>query len=152
MSEQINSLRQSLRQAAGTRRSAQSMPVSRVAVAASDGLLSRLLKKPATWVRRHERFACCVVAVLDVSDKNVPVDGLITEISQGGLLFRPASSFIFDRRGSPVTVRFGDDEIEGEIVNVKSSGYGVRFHHEIAAEQVTRLLDSFGLSADTEAA
>lgn len=152
MSDQISSLRTRLKLGDGVSRNTQPMPASRVVVTKSDGFMSRLLKKPAKWVRRHERFPCCVVAVLDVIDKNVPVDGLVTEISQGGLLFRPASTFIFDRRGSTVNVRFGDDEIAGQIVNVKSSGYGVRFHHDIAAEQVTRLLESFGLHADAEAA
>jgi hypothetical protein len=151
MRNQVDSLRERFRQ--GGRPAGQSpMPMARLAIARSDSFLSRLLRKPAAWVRRHERFACCVVAVLDIVDKNVPVDGLVTEISQGGLLFRPASTYIFDRRGSSVLVRFGDDEIEGDIVNVKPAGYGVRFHHEIPAEHVQRLLAHFGLGSDAEAA
>lgn len=152
MIDQISNLREQMKRGQGGQKAQKLMPATRLAVAKSDSLISRLLRKPATWVRRHERFACCVVAVLDVIDKNVPVDGLITEISQGGLLFRPASTFIFDRRGSAVTVRFGDDEIEGDIVNVKSAGYGVRFREEITAAHVDRLLASFGLRSDAEAA
>ncbi|MGL4441117.1 MAG: PilZ domain-containing protein [Bosea sp. (in: a-proteobacteria)] len=149
MSDQINSLREQLKLRKGT---AKPMPATRLAVSKSDSFLSRLLKKPASWVRRHERFGCCVVAVLDVIDKNVPIDGLVTEISQGGLLFRPASTYIFDRRGASVVVRFGDEEVEGKIVNVKSSGYGVLFHHEVSVEHVSRLLEHFGLRSEAEAA
>jgi hypothetical protein len=107
-----------------------------------------LLRRPAAWVRRHERFACCIVAVLDIVDKDVPVDGLITEISQGGLLFRPATRFIFDRRGSSVLIRFGDEEWAGSIVNVKATGYGVRFDNEVQPEQIQSLLDRFGFADD----
>jgi hypothetical protein len=99
-------------------------------------------------VRRHERFACCIVAVLDIVDKDVPVDGLVTEISQGGLLFRPATRFIFDRRGSSVLVRFSDEEWAGSIVNVKATGYGVRLDNEVPPEQIQSLLDRFGFADD----
>lgn len=152
MSDQMSELRERLRLRSGTQKPDRPMPVVRFAAATSGNFLSRLLKKPASWVRRHERFACCVVAVMQITDKDVPIDGLVTEISQGGLLFRPASTYIFDRRGSSVMVRFGDDEIDGEIVNVKSDGYGVRFHDEISVERVHQLLEHFGLRSSAEAA
>lgn len=152
MSTDLNDLRKRLNLRANEPKS--NAPVARMAIVGSGNLISRLLSKPASWVRRHERFGCCVVAVMDVIDKDVPIDGLVTEISQGGLLFRPASSFIFDRRGSAVIVRFGDDEVKGSIVNVKSVGYGIRFDEELSPERVQQMLESFGLQpgSDAEAA
>ena len=147
MSETISTLRQRLRGAPAAVAAAP-LPVRRLAALRTESLLTRLLKRPAAWVRRHERFACCIVAILDIVDKDVPVDGLVTEISQGGLLFRPATRFIFDRRGSSVLVRFGDEVLPGSIVNVTSTGYGVRFDEEQPAENIQFLLDRFGFSDD----
>lgn len=115
------------------------------APAARAGLLARLFGRPQGFVRRHERFPCCVIAVLDIIDKDVPVDGLVTEISEGGLLFRPASRFIFDRTGSAVTVRFSDDQIAGVIVNVKPQGYGVRFLQGVDDARIQSILAQYGL-------
>ncbi|MCU0885231.1 MAG: PilZ domain-containing protein [Beijerinckiaceae bacterium] len=147
MSETISTLRQRLRSGPVASAGA-AIPARRQFALQTEGMLTRLLKRPAAWVRRHERFACCIVAVLDIIDKDVPIDGLVTEISQGGLLFRPATRFIFDRRGSAVLVRFGDEELAGSIVNVKATGYGVRFHEEAQPEHIQALLARFGLSGD----
>lgn len=112
------------------------------------GFFSRLFRRKDSWVRRHDRHACCVLAVLDIIDRDVPVDGLVTEIAQGGLLFRPASYFIFDRTGSEVIVRFSEGVIAGVIVNVKASGYGIRFNQEVEEERIRSILDRFGLPSD----
>ena len=147
MSETISTLRQRLRTGQSPVTGAP-LPFRRQAMLYTDSMLTRLLRRPAAWVRRHERFACCIVAVLDIVDKDVPVDGLVTEISQGGLLFRPATRFIFDRRGSSVLVRFSDEEWAGSIVNVKATGYGVRLDNEVPPEQIQSLLDRFGFADD----
>jgi len=147
MSETISTLRQRLRSGHSPAADAP-IPVRRQVSLQTEGILTRLLRRPAGWVRRHERFACCIVAVLDIVDKDVPIDGLVTEISQGGLLFRPATRFIFDRRGSSVVVRFGDEDLSGSIVNVKATGYGVRFDDEAPPEQVQALLNRFGFAQD----
>jgi hypothetical protein len=147
MSEPISSLRQRLRNGHTPVASAP-MQVRRQVMVQTDSILKRMLRRPAAWVRRHERFACCIVAVLDIIDKDVPIDGLVTEISQGGLLFRPATRFIFDRRGSSVVVRFGDEELSGSIVNVKPTGYGVRLEDEAQPEKIQALLERFGFAND----
>lgn len=136
MSDQISTVRRKLTQGASKEQAARS------------GLISRLLRRPQGFVRRHERFPCCVIAVLDIIDKDVPVDGLVTEISEGGLLFRPASRFIFDRSGSAVTVRFSDDQIAGKIVNVKPQGYGVRFLQPVSDARIRSILEQYGLPLD----
>jgi hypothetical protein len=74
------------------------------AVTPRSGPLS-FLAKPATWVRRHQRHPCCIIGVLDILDRGIPLDGLVTEISEGGALFRNASAFLLDRRGAPIALR-----------------------------------------------
>jgi hypothetical protein len=98
-----------------------------------------------SWTRRFPRHPCCVMATLEIGARDIALDGLVTELSLGGLLFRPASAFVFDRLGAAVTVRVGDDELEGLIVNVKETGYGVRFHESIAEERMAALLRHYGL-------
>jgi hypothetical protein len=107
------------------------------------GLLS-FLRKPASWVRRHHRHPCCIVGVLDILDRGVPLDGLVTEISEGGALFRTASTFIFDRRRSTVALRFTDREWRGEIVNVKADGYGIRLDSPVTNEEIEHIIARYG--------
>jgi hypothetical protein len=142
MSEPIAAVRARLR---GT--SPEPIAASLSGSAGGKGLMARLFAKAPTWVRRHERFPCCVIAVLHLPDKDLPLEGLVTEISQGGVLFRPASHFIFDRRGAKVTLRFADDDVDATIVNVKSHGYGVEFDEVITKERTQDILDLFGLTS-----
>jgi hypothetical protein len=107
------------------------------------GFLS-FMTKPASWVRSHRRYECYIVGVLDILDRGVPLDGLITEISEGGALFRPASTFIFDRRRAPVSLRFTDREWRGEIVNVKANGYGIRLDNPVACEEIEAIVSRYG--------
>ncbi len=107
------------------------------------GFLS-FMTKPANWVRSHRRYPCYIVGVLDILDRGVPLDGLVTEISEGGALFRTASTFIFDRRRAPVSLRFTDREWRGEIVNVKANGYGVRLDNPVSAEEIEYIIGRYG--------
>ncbi len=114
---------------------------------AAKGLIGRLMARAPTWVRRHERFPCCVIAALDLDGRDLSLEGLVTEISQGGALFRPASHFIFDRRGSHVTLRFAEDDVSGRVVNVKALGYGIEFDEPVSSERVQDMLARYGLTA-----
>jgi hypothetical protein len=107
------------------------------------GILS-FMRRSANFVRRHRRHPVCIVGVLDILDRNVPLDGLVTEISEGGALFRPASSFIFDRRYAPVSLRFTDREWRGEIVNVKADGYGIRLDQTVTADEIAQIASLYG--------
>jgi hypothetical protein len=110
---------------------------------ARPGFLS-FMRRSADFVRRHRRYPVCIVGVLDILDRNVPLDGLVTEISEGGALFRPAASFIFDRRQAPVALRFTDREWRGEIVNVKADGYGIRLDQSVSAEEIAQIASRYG--------
>jgi hypothetical protein len=140
MSDDIQSLRQRLNTSVAQPAGARGPKVQ-------ESFLARLWRKPPAWVRRHERFPCCVLASVDILGKDVSIEGLVTELSQGGLLFRPASSYVFDRTGSDITVRFEDDELAGRIVNVKGAGYGVRFDDDIELDRVKALVEQFGFAA-----
>lgn len=124
-------------------------PLSKITAAkARPRFLSRLITRfdgPVSWVRRHPRHPCCIVGVLTILDRAVPVDGLVTEISLGGALFRPASDFIFNRTGELVTLRFADREWRGQIVNVRKRGYGIRLDTEVAQDEIDDILARFGL-------
>lgn len=119
-------------------------------VAASEAHRSRrpgflsFMTKPANWVRSHRRYSCYIVGVLDILDRGVPLDGLVTEISEGGALFRTASTFIFDRRRAPVSLRFTDREWRGEIVNVKANGYGIRLDNPVSSEEIEFIIGRYG--------
>ncbi len=119
-------------------------PASSMSGRAKSGLLS-FLGKPVNWVRRHKRHSCCIIGVLDILDRSVPLDGLVTEISEGGALFRTASTFIFDRRRSPVSLRFADREWRGEIVNVKAEGYGIRLDNLVAIDEIEHIILRYGM-------
>jgi hypothetical protein len=105
---------------------------------------SALGRAPA-WVRRHQRHPCCVIAVMTIRQKDLALEGLVTEVSRGGLLFRPASRFIFDRVGADVVISFADDELAGAIVNVKATGYGIALDQTIEEERVQAILGRFGV-------
>ncbi len=114
------------------------------AVTPRSGPLS-FLAKPATWVRRHQRHPCCIIGVLDILDRGIPLDGLVTEISEGGALFRNASAFLLDRRGAPIALRFADREWRGEIANVKAEGYGIRLDNTVTPAEIDHIIARYGM-------
>ena len=124
-------------------------PSSVLSGTARSGLLS-FLRKPVSWVRRHHRHSCCIIGVLDILDRSVPLDGLVTEISEGGALFRTASTFIFDRRRSPVSLRFAEREWRGEIVNVKAEGYGIRLGSNVTVDEIEHIILRYGMPDGTQ--
>jgi hypothetical protein len=115
-------------------------------------ILSRFIARfdgPVSWVRKHPRHPCCIVGVLTILDRAVPLDGLVTEISLGGALFRPASDFIFDRSGELISLRFADREWRGQIVNVRKRGYGIKLESEVEEAEIDDILARFGLDLPT---
>lgn len=88
---------------------------------------------------------CCVVGVLVLVDRGLPIDGLVTEIGRNSLLFRPASVYIFDRLGAEVTVRFGEQDVRGRIIEVGTGGYRVRLAAQLHPSIVQDVVVHFGL-------
>jgi hypothetical protein len=110
------------------------------------GLLSRLgLKKQnKVYSRRHSRHECCIISNMIVVDRGIELEGLVLEISQGGALFRHASAYILDRSGETVTLRMSDVKASGTIMNVRPTGYGIRFAQELDPASMDRLLAAYG--------
>jgi hypothetical protein len=112
-------------------------------------LLSKFIQRfsgPAGWVRSYPRHSCCIVGVLVILGRNVPIDGLVTEVSRGGALFRPASDYIFDRNDSEIALRFAEREWRGRIVNVKQRGYGISWEDVVTEEEVEEITSRFGMA------
>jgi hypothetical protein len=109
------------------------------------GLLGRLLGRKGQ-AGADGRSACCLVAVMLLVDKALPIDGLIMELGPASLLFRPASSYILDRNGAEVSMRFGSHEIRGKILQVSARGYLVRLAHPLSQDDLAETLEKFGIT------
>ena len=101
---------------------------------------------PSRAMRQHERYPCCIQGALNIRERNYRIEGLILEISRGGVLFREASRFILDRVGTVVTVQTADLNAAGTIVNVRPAGYGIRFDNLLDDTLVDDLLARYGVS------
>lgn len=101
---------------------------------------------PSRAMRQHERHACCIQGALHIRERNYRIEGLILEVSRGGVLFREASRFILDRVGTVVTVQTADVNAPGTIVNVRPAGYGIRFDNLLDDTLVDDLVARYGVS------
>jgi hypothetical protein len=113
---------------------------------ASGRFFSRLWRKGTAPLQgSHE--PCCVVGVLMVLDRGVALDGLVTGIGSRGVLFRQASSYIFDRTGAEISIRFGVHDKRGRIEHVSASGYDIVLNDPLTARDRDEILNGFGLSS-----
>jgi hypothetical protein len=92
------------------------------------------------------RSACCLVGVMLLVDKALPVDGLIMELGSSSLLFRPASSYILDRNGAEVSMRFGSHEVRGKVIHVSARGYLVTLASALSQADLAETLEKFGIA------
>ncbi|MGL5114329.1 MAG: hypothetical protein ACRC7G_00175 [Beijerinckiaceae bacterium] len=115
-----------------------------VAAAKRGSFLGRLFRRGGVKAIMRDRRGCCVVAVLVLVDKSVPLDGMVMEIEAGGALFRPASTYILDRGRSEIVLRFADREVSGRINGVSTLGYDVTFHAPLPAITVDMVVRDFG--------
>ncbi len=90
------------------------------------------------------RDPCYIVAVLMLLDRNLALDGLVTGINANAVTFRQASTFIFDRTGAEVSLRFGDFDRRGKIVDVTAHGYLIQLTQPLADDDVASLLYDYG--------
>ncbi|HEY8579358.1 MAG TPA: hypothetical protein VIL72_05685 [Beijerinckiaceae bacterium] len=99
------------------------------------GLLSRF-NVGEGFVRAHERRRCVCVGEIHFIDRGFATRGIIDEISCGGVRFRPVHSFVLERGGDAVIVRFNGLEIEALLVNVSPKGYGLKLRTPLSDAQV----------------
>ncbi len=110
------------------------------------GFLSRLFWRGGVKAIINVRRArCCVVGVMVLVDKSIPMDGLVTDLDVSGATFRPASIYILDRGRADVILRFADREIRGQISSVSSLGYDVAFASPLSASAVEDIVAAFGV-------
>lgn len=110
---------------------------------AEPGLLTRFWRKSRAPLQA-KREPCYIVAVLIVLDRGLALDGLVTGINDGAVMFRQASTFIFDRTGAEVSIRFGDYDRRGRISSVSSDGYLVDLNEVLSEDELADLLYDYG--------
>jgi hypothetical protein len=96
-------------------------------------------KRSSASQRSHVRHDCMIVATITVIDKHVTIDGLVSELSLGGVKFRPASTYILDRTDEKVSVSMDGFVIDGTIRNTSPAGYGIQLAMKLEEED----LDAF---------
>ncbi len=83
-------------------------------------------------------------ATLTLVERDYDIDGLILEVSRGGILFRESSRFTLNRCDSPVRIRTTDFFWSGVIVNARPEGYGIRFDKLLTESELDVILDLYG--------
>jgi hypothetical protein len=103
------------------------------------GLMSRL-NLAKSFVRAHERRNCTCVGELYFIDRGFATRGIIEEISCGGLRFRPVHSFILERSGDAVSVRFDGYALDAQLMNVSPRGYGLKLRTPLTEAEVEEIV------------
>lgn len=109
------------------------------------GVLS-MLKRRSAAIIGASRPKCCIVSVMVLVDRSVPVDGLLTELDVDAGLFRPASVYILDRTGAEVVLRFAEREVRGSVRGVSTRGYDIAFASPLPTGFVSDLIRDFGMA------
>ncbi len=101
--------------------------------------------------RRYQRSDCYIISSMSMMNRPIMFEGVVDSISAKGMQFRPASSYILDRRGEMVGVDINYKTYFGTIVAVRQSGYGVALTDPIPDEEIDIILEEYGY-ADVEEA
>ncbi len=109
------------------------------------GFFGKLFTRGVKSIIGDKRERCCVVGVLVMLDKTIPLDGLVTELGAGGVTFRPASTHILDRSGADVLLRFAERELRGRIERTTTHGYDVRLQQVLPESALQDIAATFGL-------
>jgi hypothetical protein len=94
--------------------------------------------------RLFERYDCYLISTMSIVDRALMLDGIVDSISRGGLQFHPASAYILDRRGERVSIAVGHRNLEGKIVAVRHSGYGVALDEPLGTVELAEIVREFG--------
>lgn len=90
--------------------------------------------------QRHNIFA---VASMVMMDNSLNMDGVVDEVSEGGLRFRPASTFIMERNNESVLMNLDSFQISGIIRATRADGYGVQLLDPLNEDQLEILIDKY---------
>lgn len=75
----------------------------------------------------HTRHDVELPASIILLPREVELEGLIQNVSEGGCLFRPYQSFLLDRTGELVQLAVRGHRLPGRIMSTNPRGYGVAF-------------------------
>ena len=101
--------------------------------------------------RRFQRADCYIISSMSMMSRPLMFDGVVDSISAKGMQFRPATSYILDRRGEMVGVDINYKTYFGTIVAVRQSGYGVALTDPISDEEMDAILEEYGYANAQEA-
>ena len=96
--------------------------------------------------RQYRRYRCYVICSLSMMNRPVSFEGVVDSLSQGGMQFRPASTYILDRRGEMVGIDINYKTYFGTIVAVRQSGYGIALSEPMSKEEMSEILTDYGYS------
>ncbi len=101
-------------------------------------------KQDGKFNRAYERMPFCIIANLNIPERRIELEGLVLEVSRGGVLFREASTYILDRRGIEIEISFEGMKVSGKIVNVTTRGYGIKLDKVLNDDELERLMARAG--------
>lgn len=110
-------------------------------------LTPKFMRKQKAFVRRHERYECCIVGELELSQRFLSLEGVILEVSQGGVLFRQASTYMLERHGELVKVKLEGQLYSGMIMASRPIGYGIKLNENIPSEVIEEIVMRYGLKS-----
>ena len=93
-----------------------------------------------SFVRAHERRTCACVGEIYFVDRGFGTRGIVDEISCGGIRFRPVHSYVLERWGDAVSVRFGGYALDATLVNVSPKGYGLKLRTPLTEAEVDEIV------------
>lgn len=103
----------------------------------------RLLKKNKDGAanRRHERYECACAGRVSIVNSSLSLDGIITEISKGGVKFKPFQCYLLERNGKEVRVEILGQLLTGKIVATRVDGYGIALFEQLSDEKIDMLIN-----------
>jgi hypothetical protein len=105
--------------------------------------LARRLKKDEqknAHKRRYERHKTFIVAQMEIMDTGQRFEGVINELSQGGMRFRPASRYLQRRDMDTVSVLVDQRLFSARIRASRPDGYGLQLLEPLTSEVMESLL------------
>lgn len=107
--------------------------------------LTRLFKKDKTdsTQRRHIRQKCFCPCKMSIANRPLHYEGSIMEVSKGGIKFKPAKTYILERKSVKIEIELPDLRLRGRIVATRSDGYGIALSGEFEDEYLDRFLEKF---------
>ncbi|MCF6325820.1 MAG: PilZ domain-containing protein [Devosiaceae bacterium] len=93
--------------------------------------------------RKFERHKIFAVGEMVLMNNSQRMDGVVDEISTGGLRFRPASAFIMERNGEAVSMTLGELQVSGRIRATRADGYGVQLLDQLSESQLNVVIEQY---------